>query len=89
MFEDALEAFERNDRWGFLAHFAFIGKDGRYFVPSDENGADINERPSKRPQPEDCAIADEGDAFSVPAMGNLLNRNTFISNGTILGLWHC
>ena len=40
MFETALEDFERNDGWGFLSHFAFLNKEGKYFVRTKEDGAE-------------------------------------------------
>ncbi len=40
MFQEALDAFRRNDSWTFLSFFAFKNPEGAYFVPSPDDGAE-------------------------------------------------
>lgn len=48
MFERALAAHENGDFWAFMSYFAFIDKEGKYFVPREEDRKEAEGLPDQR-----------------------------------------
>lgn len=48
MFQRALAAHEAGDFWGFMSYFAFIDKEGKYFIPREADAKNAESLPDQR-----------------------------------------